>query len=173
MTPEPSPRCAGCAAGAAGPAGRRDRRKTGGRSRRSGVWNWAGAALAFPSVRIVTTAGATTLTMSAYESRAAGNRAGRSGGGGRCRLLRPLLDDGVRRHAARRRPSRAAWRPRRRRPCGWPMAETRNVNWSWIVFLSGLAASDHSALSIRRDTALLGRCRNITNVKGGSGHLVI
>ena len=80
ITPEPSaalPEAArhARAAAAAGPSPT-GRRRSGGRSRRRRTGTASGETFALPSTRIVTTAGATTLTMSAYESRAAGNRVG-------------------------------------------------------------------------------------------------
>src|SRR5688572_16121316 len=70
MTPEPRPRCRGMRGWRGGPGWLSSGLPKNRRKKSSlGIWNWAGPAVARPSVRIVTTAGATTLTMSAYESR--------------------------------------------------------------------------------------------------------
>src|SRR5205823_13661946 len=116
--------------------------------------------LAFPSTRIVTTAGATTLTMSAYESRPPAIAWVIGAVATLCDA-----DELVAGEVAEMR--QAA--PVTRTIAATTATPARVSLWltpKRVVFIGGVLSGVLSLFLIRRDTALPGRCRNITSVKG-------
>src|SRR5262249_12499473 len=125
--------------------------------------NWVGETRAFPSTRMVTTAGATVLTMSAYESRppaidaraicgaaSAAMAADTCGSAARpCHAVTPVT----------RRPTAAAATP------AWKPRLPTYLLMSMVLWPS---IEDPSCF-IRREGAFPGRCWNITCVRGREG----